>query len=102
MREALDTNFDGTIRFEGLARDLHLHPVYLARAFRRMQGMSMTEYVRALRLRHARHALASSRRSVAAIAGESGFSDASHLCRTFSHAFGVTPRAYRLLSSAKV
>ena len=35
-----------------------------ARAFRRHVGMSMSEYVLSVRLRHARHALSSTRRSV--------------------------------------
>jgi AraC family transcriptional regulator len=95
LRAALDENFDRSIRFGELARDFGLHPVYVARIFKRHVGMSMTDYVRAARVRHARHLLASSRRSVDAIAGEAGFTDASHLCHTFSNLLGITPRGYR-------
>jgi AraC family transcriptional regulator len=95
LRAVLDENFDRSLRFDHLARDLGLHPVYVARAFRRHTGTSMSEYVRAARVRHARHLLTSSRRSVDAIAGEAGFSDASHLCHTFTALLGVTPRGYR-------
>jgi AraC family transcriptional regulator len=98
MVRALDEGFDQSIRFDHLARDFGLHPVYVARAFRRHVGMSMSEYVRALRIRHARHALSASRRTVAAIAAECGFADASHLCRTFTDALGTTPSAYRRLT----
>jgi AraC family transcriptional regulator len=95
LRKVLDENFDRSLRFDVLARDAGLHPVYVARAFKRHVGMSMSEYVRAARVRHARHLLTSSRRSIDAIAGEAGFTDASHLCHTFSALLGVTPRGYR-------
>lgn len=102
LQHVLDEQYDRPLRFEGLAHDIGLHPVYVSRAFRRYTGMSMTEYVRAVRLRHARHALSSSRRSAGAIAAECGFTDPSHLSRTFSSLLGVTPRKYRQMSSAKV
>jgi AraC family transcriptional regulator len=95
LRAVLDENFDCSLRFDALARDLGLHPVYVARAFKRCTGMSMGEYVRAARVRRARHLLTSSRRSVDAIAGEAGFTDASHLCHTFAALLGVTPGGYR-------
>lgn len=97
MRSLLDERFDEPLRFDAIARDFGLHPVYVSRAFLRHTGLSMSAYVRAARLRHARQALASSRRSIAAIAFESGFSDPSHLCRTFVRSFGVTPKIYRRL-----
>ncbi len=96
---AIDERFAASIRFEVLARDLGLHPVYVSRAFRRHTGMSMTAYLRSVRLRHARHALATTRRGIAAIAAESGFADASHLCRTFSALLGITPARYRRLGA---
>jgi AraC family transcriptional regulator len=97
LRTVLDARFDEPIRFEELARDFGLHPVYASRAFRRFTGVSMTEYVRAARLLDARRHLASTRRSIGAIAIQSGFADASHLSRTFSNSLGVTPKQYRLL-----
>lgn len=102
VRAHLDEHFHRTVRFESLARDLGLHPVYLSRAFQRHEGISMTEYVQALRVRSARHALWSSRRSVAAIAAEAGFADSSHLCRTFSRLLGMTPRQYRKRTTSQV
>jgi AraC-like DNA-binding protein len=95
MREILDTRFGESLRFEQLARDFGLHPVYASRAFRRFTGLSMTDYVRAVRLTNARRHLAATRRGIAAIAAESGFADAAHFSRTFSALLGVTPKVYR-------
>ena len=98
IRAALDEQFDQSIRFDSLARDHGLHPVYASRAFRRYVGVTMREYVRDLRMREARRELSSSRRQIAAIAALSGFADASHLSRTFTTLLGVTPKTYRRLT----
>jgi AraC family transcriptional regulator len=96
--DALHERFDEPVRLESLARDLGLHPVYVCRAFRRHVGVTMHEYLRGLRLRHARHLLSASRRSITAIAAEAGFSDSSHLSHTFAELLGVTPKSFRNLS----
>jgi AraC family transcriptional regulator len=91
----LEARFDEPLRFEELAAAVGLHPVYLSRAFRRHTGMTMSEYVRALRLRHARHLLSATTRPLASISAELGFADASHLCRVFAGAHAVTPQGFR-------
>ncbi len=95
---ALEEHFDEPVRLEALARDLGLHPVYVSRAFRQHTGVTMHEYLRTLRLQHARHLLSASRRSIGAIAAEAGFSDGSHLSRTFAEQLGVTPKSFRKFS----
>ncbi|MFP5247279.1 MAG: helix-turn-helix domain-containing protein, partial [Thermoanaerobaculia bacterium] len=70
-----------------------------SRAFHRHVGTPLHDYLRALRLGHARHLLATSKRSVTAIAVAAGFYDSSHFSRTFSAALGITPKFYRGLCS---
>ena len=93
----LNDQFDRSLRFEEISHRLGLHPVYLSRAFHRHTGTSMGDYVRSLRLRHARHLLSATERSIGAIAADAGFSDPSHLSRTFIEAHNVSPRTYRRL-----
>jgi AraC family transcriptional regulator len=100
VKRTLEARFDEPLRFEDLAANVGLHPVYLSRAFRRHTGMAMSEYVRALRLRHARHLLSATARPLASISAESGFADASHLCRVFVDAHGVTAKTFRRLVSS--
>jgi AraC family transcriptional regulator len=100
VKAMLAERFDAPLRFEDLAAEVGLHPVYLSRAFRRHTGMAMGEYVRSLRLRHARHLLSATERSLAAISAEAGFADASHLCRLFSATHELTPKAFRALCGA--
>jgi len=94
----IERDYFRPIAFGRIASQAGLHPVYAARAFRMHTGMSMSAYLQGVRLRHARLALSSSRRSIAAIAAECGFADASHLCRTFSRSLDTTPRKYRLMT----
>jgi len=96
-KSMLEERFGDALRFDAIARELGLHPVYLSRAFRRHTRMTMRDYVRALRLREARHLLAASQRSLTTIAGDCGFTDGSHLSRTFSTQLGLTPTIYRHL-----
>jgi AraC family transcriptional regulator len=93
----LESRFDEPLRFESIAREVGLHPVYLSRAFQRHTGRTMQQTVRALRLQRARDLLSTSRRSMTFVAADCGFTDSSHLCRTFADLVGVTPSLYRRL-----
>ncbi len=99
VKSILDARFDEPFRFEELAAGFGLHPVYLSRAFRRHTGTTMGDYVRALRLKQARYLLSATSRPIASISADSGFTDASHLCRVFAQTHDVTPKAYRQLVS---
>lgn len=62
----------------------------LSRAFRRIHGIGLHEWLMGLRLRHARRCLAAGM-AAADAAAASGFADQSHLIRRFKRAYGVTP-----------
>ncbi|HVE73039.1 MAG TPA: helix-turn-helix domain-containing protein [Thermoanaerobaculia bacterium] len=98
VKRVLDARYDEPLRFEVLAAEAGVHPVYLSRAFRRHVGMTMSEYVRELRLRHARYVLSATARPLASISAEAGFADASHLCRVFAGAHGLTASAFRRMT----
>ena len=78
-----------------LAVEAGVHPVYLARAFRRFYGATMTTYVHELRVQRAAHALSAGRGSLAETAIEQGFADQPHFCRVFKDHMGVTPGEFR-------
>lgn len=80
-----------------LASIADLHPVYLARAFRKRHGIAPSDYLRKRRL-HKAVSLIARRRTLACAASELGFVDESHLHRAFVAEFGMTPGAFRRLA----
>ena len=83
-----------------LAADAEVHPAYLARMFRRAYGLSIGQYARQVRLEWVARQLAETGAPLSAIAFRAGFADQSHLTRAFRAQWGVTPRQYRLATSA--
>lgn len=78
-----------------IAREAGVHPVHLARVFRRHMGVSLGTYVRGLRLERAAARLTDSEDPISDIAVECGFTDQSHLTRAFRSRTGTTPNRYR-------
>lgn len=94
-RELLHRRACEPIRVRELAIQIGVHPVYLARAFRRFTGTRLTAYRRHIQAHDAALRLAESDANLASIAVASGFADQSHLCRAFRSEFGMTPGRFR-------
>ena len=72
-----------------------VHPMHLAKLFRRRHGCSMGEFVRRRRIAWACGQLADESRTIASIAADAGFADHAHFTRTFRRLTGCTPGWYR-------
>jgi AraC family transcriptional regulator len=77
-----------------------VHPVYLARAFRRCFGESPLDYRRRLRFREGVSLLTDTRDALADVAAHAGFSDQAHMTRELVRRIGLTPREFRRLACA--
>jgi AraC family transcriptional regulator len=96
-RELLrDRSADG-ISIGDVARECGVHPVHLARAFRRFFDCSPGAYLRRCRLERAAALLRERREGIGEVALRAGFADQSHLTHAFRQAHGVTPAEYRRL-----
>ena len=95
VRALLHDGFAAPVRVHELASSVQRHPVYLARAFRRRHGCSVTAYRRRLQVCEAARRLAAGDEALASVAASSGFSDQAHLCRAFRRALGVSPGQFR-------
>ena len=81
-----------------LAEMVHVHPVHVARTFRKRLHCSVGEYVRMLRLEAACKQLRQTDLPIAEIAAEAGFADQSHLSRTLKRYMGISPMSLRRAS----
>lgn len=91
----LHARCDEPLRVSALAQEVGVHPVYLARVFRRRLRGTIGDYVRWLRLARSIEAMRQSGRPLADIALEAGFYDQAHFSRTFRSGLGRPPATYR-------
>jgi AraC family transcriptional regulator len=95
LRERLDAEWVPGLSVSTVAGWAHVHPVYLARCFRRFYGQGVAEHLRWLRLRQATADLFADRQDVAAVAHEAGFADEAHFSRTFRALTSLAPSRFR-------
>lgn len=87
----IQRNLDERITLNDLAQRAGMHPVSLARAFRRVRGCTIGTYVRRIKLERATELLTTSNLTISEIARELGFSDQAHFTRVFKSETGFTP-----------
>jgi AraC-like DNA-binding protein len=87
-----------------LARLVDLSVSQFNRTFKQLFRITPSQYIVRVRINAACSLLRSTSQSIEAIAGETGFCDASHFVRQFRKVMGVTPKAYReaLIHPAKL
>ena len=96
-REILSDEWRRTPALAELAQQVDVHPVYLARAFRRRYGCSPGAYLRHCRMERAIGLLDDVRVTIAEVAATCGFVDQAHFAHAFRRAHRVTPSQYRAL-----
>jgi len=93
-KELLETQLANPIRLVDIGRTVGASPVYLTELFRRVEGMSLHQYLIQRRLARARAELPYTD-DLTALALEVGFSSHSHFTAAFRRVFGCTPSQFR-------
>ncbi|MEK6336729.1 MAG: AraC family transcriptional regulator [Acidobacteriota bacterium] len=99
--ELIDAHFTEPLTVTTIARHIGIHPVHLARVFRRHQRCTIAEYVRQLRLEFVCRELSASDTSLADIAANAGYCDQGHLSKVFKRYTGMTLNQYRISSRSR-
>jgi AraC family transcriptional regulator len=84
-----------SITITEIAATVGVHPLHLARTFRKFFNCSPGEYLRKCRIQSATNLLLNSKKTLAEIAQMGGFADQSHFTRCFKLSTGVTPAEFR-------
>lgn len=95
VRQYLFSHYKEKISLEELSSRFFISKFYLSRLFREQYGMSVSDYILDLRIRHAKELLRFSALSLNEIAEQCGFYDLPYFSRTFKKAEGISPSAYR-------
>lgn len=98
----LAANYKKAVRLDDIARAVSLSSWYLCRAFKRVTGVQMHQYLNRLRLRAALEQVAEPRLALADIALDHGFSSQSHFAAAFRKEFRITPSEARGLATRKI
>lgn len=93
-KEMIEGCAEHNLSVESVAVAVGVHPVYLARAYRRYFRCSPGEHQRRCRVLRARSLLTTTGLPLVEVALRCGFSDQSQMTRSFCEIFGVPPARY--------
>lgn len=91
----LEKHFNEPLNLPEVAALANLSPYHFHRTFKAVQGETLADFIRRLRLEAAADDLFKSKQPVLNIALDYGFSSAQSLAKAFKQHFGVTPTAFR-------
>ena len=91
----IDQNLTGDLNLSSVAREAAMSPAYFSSLFKKLNGMTLWEYVQSRRIEMAVEMLLSTDRSVTQIAMECGYNSISNFNRSFKAITGHSPVAYR-------
>lgn len=94
VKKLLEEEYGKNWSLEEIASRVNMNKSYLGRIFRDETGMTVMNYLRAVRLKRAKELLLLGM-SVNEAAGEVGFEDASYFGRIFKQETGISPVHYR-------
>ena len=97
--EAVSEISEFPVSIAGLSRNVGVHPVHLVRSFKKAFGCTPGEMRSARRVSVAADLLTTSRRALAEIAADCGYSDQSHFTNEFRRSLGFAPGRFRRLTA---
>ncbi len=97
VTEYIDTHIDERLRVCDIAAHCGLSYSCFAKKFHEMYSMSCKEYIERMRIFKAEELLLFTGHDLNYISQETGFSDCSHLIKSFRNLRGITPKQFRMV-----
>lgn len=92
----IDEHSHQNINIQDLADRCSMSYSYFAKTFKQHYGQSCKQYIEFIRLSKVENLLLFTDYDLSYIAEETGFSDCSHLIRSFKKKYGMTPKQFRM------
>lgn len=95
ITQYIDNNYANKLTLEVLGEVSHGSPYHLQRTFKKVTGISPTEYTQQVRIARATKLLIETERAIATIAEDVGIGNVPYFMTTFKKITGRTPTTYR-------
>ena len=95
VKTYLDENYESKISLDSLCAKFYISKHYLTHSFKEQFGMTITSYLLAVRITHAKQLLRFTNKSVEEIGYEVGIGAPHYFSRVFKEVEGVSPTVYR-------
>lgn len=95
IRQYIDQHYHLPVFLQDLADEMFLSPQYLSKFMGQYMGITFNKYLNKVRLQHAFDELINTGHSIAEIAFNNGFSNASAFNKLFREVYEVSPTSYR-------
>lgn len=89
-----DHLLDQEFGVEELSREIGMSRVHLYRKIKQITELSVSEYIRSIKLKHAKNLIRKGGKTIAEVAYESGFSNPSYFTKCFRNQFDQSPTEY--------
>lgn len=84
-----------SLSLQSIADHVSLHPVYVSKLFKQLQGISLSEYILSVKMDLALYLLNHSQDKVYEISDKLGYANSQYFIKVFRDKFGMTPQDYR-------
>lgn len=91
----IDQNLVEELQLEQVAREAAMSPAYFSTLFKKLNGVTLWEYVQSRRIEMATEKLISGHETISRIALECGYNSISNFNRSFKAIIGLSPGDYR-------
>ncbi|MDP4145674.1 MAG: AraC family transcriptional regulator [Bacillota bacterium] len=92
----IDEHSHESLKVEHLAQKCHMSYSYFAQKFQELYRQSCKDYIEFIKISKVKDLLLFTNFDLNYISQETGFSDCSHLIRTFKKRTGITPKQFRM------
>ena len=93
--EYMEANYQNKITINMIAEAVDMSESLFYKKFRQYTDTSPTDYLRDIRIRHAKHDLLNTDKQIKSIAYETGFHNSSYFVKQFTEVTGISPKQYR-------
>ncbi|PYE45443.1 response regulator [Paenibacillus barcinonensis] len=84
-----------SLSLQSIADHVSLHPVYVSKLFKQIQGISLSEYILSVKMDLALYLLNHTQDRVYEISEKLGYANSQYFIKVFRDKFGMTPQEYR-------